>query len=211
MKGLYIPKAFEQNDENKLYQFIRENSFGILFSQTENGPFATHLPFIVEEGRLVSHFAKANPHWRSLDGSDVLVIFHGPHVYISPTWYEDDKTVPTWNYTAVHVSGKVSIVEDKKSLQESLAKLIYVNEQFEENPWATQFDLPYIERLMKGIVGVVIEIQEIEGKWKLNQHHPLERQKNTIKGLQKSNQLYAKHIASLMESNISKVEEKEET
>lgn len=199
---MYIPKAFKVTDREQLINFIKENSFGILFSQINGEPFATHLPFIVEQNCLMSHFAKANPHWQLLDEQQVLVVFHGPHAYISPTWYQEENTVPTWNYTAVHVIGKVKIVKEPKQLQETLEKTIRFNEQFERTPWQANFDAHAINGMMNSIVGVEVSIGAIEGKWKMNQHHPVQRQQNTIEGLLQSSQIYAKQVANLMKRNV---------
>lgn len=199
---MYIPKAFKVTEREQLNNFIEQNSFGILFSKLNDEPFATHLPFVVEKDCLLSHFAKANPHWQLLDGQRVLVVFHGPHAYISPTWYQEENTVPTWNYTAVHVEGKVKIVKEAECLQDILEKTIHFNEQFEPNPWRANFDAQAISGMMNGIVGVEVNIETIEGKWKMNQHHPLQRQQNAIEGLMKSPQIYAKQVAKIMKKNV---------
>ncbi|MFJ7736295.1 FMN-binding negative transcriptional regulator [Lysinibacillus sp. NPDC097287] len=201
---MYIPKAFRVTDQVQLIKFIEQNSFGILFSQLNAEPFATHLPFVVEENCLLSHFAIANPQWQHLDGQQVLVVFHGPHAYISPTWYQEENTVPTWNYTAVHVVGKVKVVKESERLQDILEKTIHFNEQFETNPWQANFDAKAISGMMNGIVGVEVNIESIEGKWKMNQHHPVKRQQNAIEGLMQSPQIYAKQVAKLMKKNVEK-------
>src|SRR4051794_27392492 len=100
---MYVPSAFAESDLNKLHDFIERNSFGLLVSLVKGVPFATHLPFLLErnsgpDGSLVGHMARANPHWQELEAQTVLVVFSGPHAYISPTWYEAENVVPTWNY-----------------------------------------------------------------------------------------------------------------
>lgn len=87
---MYTPKRFEVNDKEKLVEFIEANSFGILFSQNENGPVATHLPFLIKGDTLIGHMAKMNSHWQEVD-KEVLVVFSGPHAYISPSWYEEEE------------------------------------------------------------------------------------------------------------------------
>lgn len=201
---MYIPKAFKVTDREQLTNFIEQNSFGLLFSQVNGEPLATHLPFVVEENSMISHFAKVNPHWQLLDGQQVLVVFHGPHAYISPTWYKEEHTVPTWNYTAVHVVGKVKIVKEPARMQAILEKTIQFNEQFEPTPWQANFDAKAISGMMNGIVGVEVIIETIEGIWKMNQHHPVQRQQNAIEGLMQSPQIYAKQVAKLMKNNIEK-------
>lgn len=205
---MYIPKAFEVNDLAKIFEFIKSHSFGILLSQEENGPFATHLPFLLDEkkgeqGVLVSHMAMANPHWKDLHNKEVLVVFPGPHTYISSTWYNDENTVPTWNYVAVHVYGTVRMIERKEELVDLLDKTVDFYEAEMPNPLKTQFDNKYVDGLMNGIVGFEVIINKIEGKWKLNQNHSVERQQNVVNGLKKSNQYDSVEIARLMEENIN--------
>ena len=109
---MYIPAAFVESDPTALHGFIEQHSFGLLVSQLDGQPFASHLPFLLDraagtQGTLIGHMARANPQWRQSDGQTALVIFSGPHAYISPTWYEADQVVPTWNYAAVHAYGKM--------------------------------------------------------------------------------------------------------
>jgi transcriptional regulator len=204
---MYIPKAFEVNDRTKLVEFIKSNSFGILFSQTEEKPFATHLPFVIDEskgenGVLIGHLAKPNPHWKNLNQKEVLVVFHGPHAYISPTWYNETNTVPTWNYVAAHIYGEFKLVENRQELKDIIEKTVAVYESDMPNPWAAEFDDKFIDGLMNGIVGFEIIIHKIEGKWKLSQNHSMQRQRNVIEGLKSSNQYNSKEIAKLMEQNL---------
>src|ERR1700759_3803266 len=106
---MYVPSHFAETDLATLHDFIERYSFGLLVSQVDGQPFGTHLPFLLDRsaphGTLIGHMARANPHWQSLREQPALVVFAGPHAYISPTWYEAANVVPTWNYTAVHVSG----------------------------------------------------------------------------------------------------------
>src|SRR5438874_6033211 len=104
---MYIPHAFAETDRTRLHDFIEQHSFGLLVSQFDGQPFASHLPFLLErtagpKGCLIGHMARANPQWQQLGGQSGLAIFSGPHVYVSPTWYESEQVVPTWNYVAVH-------------------------------------------------------------------------------------------------------------
>jgi transcriptional regulator len=153
---MYIPKAFKVSDKTKLFDFIKCNSFGIMFSQEENGPFATHLPFLIDanigEGVLFSHMAKPNPHWKNLNNKEVLIVFSGQHAYISPTWYNEENTVPTWNYVAVHVYGTVRIIKEKEKLFELIENTVDFYEASMPNPWSAQFDNKFIDGLMKGTV-----------------------------------------------------------
>ncbi|WP_307470937.1 FMN-binding negative transcriptional regulator [Cytobacillus purgationiresistens] len=211
---MYTPKPFMMDDKKEQFDLIKMNSFAILFSQEENGPMATHLPFYLEERSgqadvLLGHFGKQNPHWQHLNNEEVLVVFNGPHAYISPTWYKDEKSVPTWNYTAVHVYGKVRLIEDKNELVDLLKKSIEFNEAQFDAPWQADFDEKFINGLMNGIVGIEIAIQKIEGKKKLNQNHSTQKQQKAIKGLRNSQQYDAGKIADLMEANIKEIEDRQ--
>src|SRR6266516_4165261 len=115
---MYIPAAFRETRLEVVHSLIREHSFGTLVSQLDGQLFATHLPFLLDAGRgpqgtLLGHMARANPHWECFSEPDLesLVIFQGPHAYVSPSWYLSDLAVPTWNYTAVHAYGVASILE----------------------------------------------------------------------------------------------------
>src|SRR3954469_15609634 len=115
---MYIPAAFAERDLTKLHDFIEQHSFGLLVSQVDGLPFASHLPFLLDRtagphGTLIGHMARANPQWRTLAGQMALVVFSGPHAYVSPTWYEAANTVPTWNYAAVHATGRAEVVEGR--------------------------------------------------------------------------------------------------
>ena len=116
---MYVPKLYAITDKQRSYDFIRDNGFGILFSHQGSGPVASHLPFILSEepdGQdfLLGHMARANDHWRHADGNEVMVVFHGPHAYVSPTWYGEPDTVPTWNYAVVHVYGAFEALHDRE-------------------------------------------------------------------------------------------------
>ncbi|MEK4883953.1 FMN-binding negative transcriptional regulator [Bacillus sp. FSL W8-0223] len=204
---MYIPTAFRVNDQSRLVDFIKGNSFGILFSQEESGPSATHLPFFLDEktwdnGVLISHMAKQNPHWKKLNGKEVLVVFQGPHAYISASWYKDPNTVPTWNYVAVHVYGTVQIIEKKEEMVERMEKTVHFYESSMPDPWDTPFDDEFIDGLMNGIVVFEISINKMEGKWKLSQNHSIERQQNVINGLKTSGQYQSAELAKIMEQNM---------
>ena len=204
---MYIPKHYAETDQEKLRQFIRDNGFGILFSHTGEEPMATHLPFVLDEkggdrGVLLGHVARANPQWKRADNQRVLAVFLGPHAYVSPTWYREPDTVPTWNYTAVHVYGVLRVVEDGPKVEEIIGRITEYYESFEPEPWRPDFTTDYARKMLKGIVPFEIDIEEIQGKWKLNQNHPPYRRQrvaDTLKGLPGQN---AREIAELIEAGL---------
>jgi transcriptional regulator len=205
---MYIPKAFAETDTEKLFDFIQANSFGILFSQRDGQPVATHLPFLVERslespGWLRGHMAKANPHWRELEG-EVLVVFPGPHAYISPAWYEEENVVPTWNYVAVHVYGQLSLLHEQEQLWQIVEDTVKFYEAARPAPWSLNGSRAYAEKLLKGIVGFKIEITRLEGKWKLSQNHPVARQERVVNTLGQSPDQNSREIAQLMAENLKR-------
>jgi transcriptional regulator len=204
---MYIPAAFAESDQAKLHDFIEWHSFGLLVSQQDGIPFATHLPFLLErdagaQGRLIGHVARANPQWRQADGQTVLAIFSGPHVYVSPSWYEAEQVVPTWNYVAVHVYGQLTVVEDREVLRELVRKMVAVYERAMARPWMFDGSTVFMERMLTQIVGFHIPIQRIEGKWKLNQNHPVERRKKVIGVLEELGDENSQAVAAMMKAML---------
>lgn len=205
---MYIPKAFEVKDQERLVQFIRKNSFGILFSHKDNDMQCTHLPFLIEntEGkyRLIGHFAKANPQWKHANNK-VLVVFQGPHTYISPSWYKEQNAVPTWNYVAVHFYGELRLIDDQQRIIDIMKQSVDFYESAMEHPWEADFNDSYVEGMMKGIVCFEIVVDRLEGKWKLNQNHSIERQTKVISALKNKGDKSALEVAQLMEENVQAV------
>lgn len=200
---MYIPKHFENKDTKAIEDFIVKNSFAILTSIVDGKPWATHIPLeleIVDGGKwqLHGHLSKANPQAKSLrDGMDVLAIFNGPHAYVSSGWY-GHANVPTWNYIAVHLSGKVSINTDDELL-EHLTKLTRHYESTMEKPQdVTAMPHDMVRSQMNGIVGFTVEVEEISGKWKLSQNRNEADFKNVIAELEKLDAYDSKIIAAEM-------------
>ena len=203
---MYIPKQFKLDDEETIYQFIEKYSFATLFSQHNGEPYATHLPlvFYKSENALYGHFARPNEQWKDAENQQVLAIFHGPHAYISPSWYETTKAVPTWNYVAIHVYGKMELIEDQNVILESLNDMVKKYESPDSPYNLNDVDPAYIDGLSKGIVAFKIHITKIEAKAKLSQNHSVERQELVIKQLENTSQQDQIQIASLMKKNLQK-------
>ncbi|WP_423800954.1 FMN-binding negative transcriptional regulator [Neobacillus sp. SAB-20_R2A] len=201
---MYVPNHFKIDDEEILYDFMEKNSFATLVSQHNGEPYATHLPLTIhkEEGVLYGHFARPNGQWKDIENQKVLVIFQGPHSYISPSWYETNKAVPTWNYVAVHVYGQLEIVEDGQELLDALAEMVTTYEKPNSSYQLKDVDPGFIEGMTKGIVGFRINITKIEGKAKLSQNHTVERQELVIKQLESSTDQNDRLIADLMRRNL---------
>jgi transcriptional regulator len=201
---MYIPKHFKINDENVIFDLIEKNSFATLFSQHNGEPYATHLPFILnkDERALYGHFARANGQWKDIQNQQVLVIFQGPHCYISPSWYETKMAVPTWNYVAAHIYGEMEIVENNEEVLDALRQMVEKYETPDSSYQLDEVDSSYVEGLSKGIVGFKIKINRIEGKAKLSQNHPKERQELVIKQLENTPLENNRKMANLMKANL---------
>jgi transcriptional regulator len=179
---MYNPPAFKVEDLNRQHQLIREHPLGLLISLGPDGLQASPLPFhLVPEGsvfgRLQAHLSRANPHWKTLDGHDVLVVFQGPDAYVTPMWYrsrsEHGKVVPTWNYVMVQVHGTVRVMDDPEWVRSQITRLTHAHESPRAEPWhVTDAPASYIDAQIKGIVGLEIDIRRIEGKWKVSQNRP---------------------------------------
>lgn len=163
---MYIPRHFAVEDPAILERIVRENGFGILISQSKEGPFASHLPMHLADGMLIGHMAKANPHWKLFDGTPTLAIFSGPHAYVSPRLYVTAPNVPTWNYVTVHVYGTPRVVDDARA-REILE--ISLSELDSELPRTEELEA-YIHRQLAGVTAFEMPISKLEGKFKLNQN-----------------------------------------
>lgn len=204
---VYVPKHFAETDRGILQGLIRDYGFGILVTaRSGEAPFATHLPFVLaaEEGAngtLRAHMARANPHWRALDGNtEALCIFQGPHAYISPNWYDPEvDAVPTWNYAVVHAYGVPRIVDEPAAVRAQQAELVAAYEAGMPEPWTMERrPAGYIDAMLKGIVAFEVPIARLEGKFKLNQNHPPANRKGAIAGLRRAGDPLAAAVADLM-------------
>ena len=198
---MYIPHHYKNENIEEVKAFLKENSFGILINQVDGTPWATHIPLeldIDDNGNdiLVSHIARANPQWKSFkDNDEVLCIFNGPHSYISSSWYKEEE-VPTWNYIAVHVYGKIKILSEE-DVMESMFKLVDKYEARSKNPISLNNLSKKTLRQVKGVVGFQITIATIQAAYKLSQgrEHDHERIINELENTEKPT---AKDIAKMM-------------
>ena len=179
-------------------------SFATLVTQQDGVPVATHLPFLLETGRgtygtLRAHIACGNAQWKSFNGEqEALVIFQGPHAYISPSWYEVELSVPTWNYAAVHAYGVPEIIEDNAVLYDLLKALIQKHESQFEKSWDFQLPDDYVQKMMRGIVGFEIRITRLDGKFKMSQNRTDVEQQQVIAALRDSQDELHNGVAELM-------------
>ncbi len=197
---MYIPEHFRIHDEQVLRQFAASNSFGLLITQSAEGLIASHLPMLLEGGSLVAHLARANPQARDIEaGISALAIFHGPHAYVSPSWYSDpEHSVPTWNYTAVHITGKPQVISEASAVKELLQRLVSQFESGRENPWGFNLESPDIDNLLRGIVAFQMPIETMEGKFKLSQNRPIGDRGRVMWSLKSSESQMDQQVADMM-------------
>jgi len=204
---MYIPRRYEEKDKEKIHSFIRENAFGILISTKDDVAAGTHIPLLLEkdtDGRdvLMGHISRGNEQKFALtDGAKVLVIFAGPHAYISPRWYTQ-MNVPTWNYIAVHVYGTVKIVEGDE-LHAALRRLMDHYEHPMPQPVKVE-EIPeksYNENF-RGIIGFKIYIDEMQAAYKLSQNRDEESYHHVIRELEKGDDV-AKGVAEEMKKKAN--------
>ncbi len=201
---MYIPKHFVMQDHEAIYDFIEKFSFGMLISNHSGSPVATHLPLLLDRnhGCLTGHFASPNNQWRDIANQEVLVVFQGPHTYISPSWYESDQSVPTWNYAAVHVYGEVELVEEEQEVIKTLNKMVEKYEGPDGSYRLDRLDTQLLAGLMRGIVCFKITITRMEAKAKLSQNHSQERRERVINQLESQPGDNARQIAAMMRSGL---------
>ena len=205
---MYIPKAFRVSDNSTLDAFITHHSFATLVSTVDGSLFATHLPLILDRppsspGVLLGHVARANPHWRAFDGKqEALAVFHGPHAYISPSWYTTSPAVPTWNYSAVHVYGVPHVVADDLRLADIVDRLVAFYEAGMPAPWSGVLPADFKANLLKAIVGFTMEITRVEGKFKLGQNRSLGDQLGVVRHLEASADPVAQALGALTKRQL---------
>ncbi|KRA00140.1 transcriptional regulator [Mesorhizobium sp. Root157] len=209
---MYQPPLFKEDDLQVQQALIRAHPLGMLITAPPGGPTANVFPFHLDtqrspKGTLQAHMAKANGQWQEIrDGAPALVVFQGVESYITPSWYatkqETGKVVPTWNYVMVQVRGRSTVIDDAEWLHAHVSTLTGAHEAGRQDPWAVN-DAPenYIQSQIKGIVGLEIEIAEIEGKWKVSQNRPAADRARVAESLASSDEpLHNARLAELVRS-----------
>lgn len=188
---MYVPEAFAVDDIPRLQDFMEQFNFATLVTGRAGELIASHIPFLLDRsveprGALRAHIAIRNPQLKDLqDGSQALVIFQGPHTYISPSWYVNPENVPTWNYTAVHAYGAPKI-GNKSAMIALLKDLTAKQEASFERPWNFDSEAAWVQKLLNDIVAFEIRIEKLEGKFKLNQNRKPEDRAGVIEALSTS-------------------------
>ena len=190
---MYLPDVFEETRPEVLWDLVARQPLGLLITAGPEGPLASPLPFLGVEAegrlRLTCHLARPNPHLEALAGArDCLVVFQGAEAYVTPSWYpskaETERVTPTWNYEMVQVRGIPTLRPERDWLAAHVAALTAAQESRRPAPWAPS-DAPadYIDSMLRGIVGLEIEITEIRGKWKMSQNRLAQDADGAARGL----------------------------
>jgi transcriptional regulator len=226
--AMYSPPAFKLNDSEAAFELMRRHAFATVVTVVDGAPFVSHLPVLVEReassGELVllGHLARANPHWRhfgaagaasgaarssggtgtgsSPDVSETLFIFHGPHTYVTPSWYADPDNVPTWNYAVVHAYGMPELVDDYEGLHAILKRTVDELESREPRPWQLE-SIPeeFKQDLARGIVGFRAKVVRLDAKFKLSQNRADADRLGVIEGLRGRTDDQSRGVLALME------------
>lgn len=205
---MYIPRYFKITNVDEIWEFVQKNAFGTIVTTNQGKPIATHLPLqLIREGDtyyITGHIAYGNPQWRTFETCEnVLVMFQGPHAYISSSWYKQEN-VPTWNYQAVHVYGTASTLNEEE-LKQDLAMLLQKYEKHRENPVLWDMLSPQLlEKELKGIVGFKIKVQEVQAANKLSQNRKDEDYQNIVSKLYEQKDMNSQQMAQVMERKFQK-------
>ena len=205
---MYVPQHFREERPDVLARAIRDIQFALFVTAVDGKYFASHLPTVLKQANgaftLEAHVARANEHWKALSSRpNSLAVFQGPQTYVSPSWYESKrqhgKVVPTWNYVVVHAHGRLETVADRDWLLAHIGDLVAANESGRAQPWALS-DAPadFIDAMSRGIVGLRMTVDRLEGKWKMSQNRSQADRAGTLAGLSASEKPQDRSVAAVM-------------
>ena len=187
---LYLPQAFEPAERAAAARLMHDHPFATLCTPAVPEPHLSHVPLLLQpscepHGTLIGHVARANPHWRHLAGAESIAIFHGPHAYVSPSWYGDPSSmVPTWNYATVHAHGTVDVVDDPIESRRILEALVHRFEAHRDAPWELAMPESRVEALVGAIVAFRMRIRRLDAKFKLSQNRTRDDRSRVIAALE---------------------------
>jgi len=206
---MYVPRFNEVSDENELRAMVASlGSAELITTGTEGYPRATLLPIVWDGDTVIAHFARANPHWQTIvEDSPALLVCAGPQAYISPTWYaakaERGRVVPTWNYSAVHLTGRIRVHDDVEWLRSAVTLLTDHHEGGREERWqVTDAPAAFIDGQLRGIVGVEVTLEKVEGKAKLSQNRSEADRRGVVEGLSASGNVEDMIVADQMRNDL---------
>ena len=202
---MYSPSYNQLEDRAELVAFMRANGFPVLVTGTGGSLVASHLPAMIsaekEQIMLDMHMAKSNPQWKEFFDDEVMVVFSGPHAYVSPRWYADKERVPTWNYAAVHAYGMPKIISSRDEKHASQRRLV----EALDPRWLPSFDAlrpAYVEQMLGGIVNFQIKVTRVETRWKLSQNRDRAEMEAIAAQLDKSQDSVEKALAALTRKHL---------
>ena len=206
---MYVPQQFDETDVTVMHRLIRSHPLGTVVTMTAAGLDANHIPIVLQPGpgplgTLHGHVSRANPLWREASPSvDALIIFQGPEAYISPSWYpakqEHGKVVPTWNYVVVHAHGRLRAIDDPAWVRAHVDQLTQTHEAHRRVPWqVTDAPADFIASLVKGIVGLELEVTRLTGKWKVGQNRSAADREGAATALESEGTGAARAMADLV-------------
>ena len=212
---MYVPEMFALEDPQRVAEVMTRFNFALFVTALPGrAPTATHLPFMYDaergpHGTLVAHMAKANPHWRDFAalaeaGQEALVVFWGPHGYVSPSWYGPGDAVPTWNYIAVHAYGAPRLIEDATEVRAMLERLVAIHEAGSAAPWSmARNDEKYTARMQRGIAAFEIPVTRLEAKAKLSQNKTPGIRGRVVASLRAASDAESQVLAEWMEALVA--------
>jgi transcriptional regulator len=201
---MYSPSYNRLEDRAELMAFMRSNSFALLVTGTGGTLHASHLPVQIRADKnivLDMHMAKNNPQWQEFFDDEVMVVFSGPHAYVSPRWYEEQERVPTWNYAAVHAYGVAKLIDERKRKHQNQRELVRTLDP----QWLPKFDAlrpEYVDKMLDGIVNFEIEVTRLETRWKLSQNRSRREQELIARQLEKSGDSSERALAALTRRHL---------
>ena len=203
---MYSPSYNRLQDRAELLEFMRANSFAVLVTGTGGTLHASHLPVMIHQHAdtivIDSHMAKNNPQWHEFFDDEAMLIFAGPHAYVSPRWYEERERVPTWNYAAVHAYGIPRIISDARLKHESQRRLVAALDP----QWLPQFDAlrqEYVDKMLDGIVNFQLAVTRLETRWKLSQNRSRREQELIAARLEQSADSFERALAALTRKHLT--------
>jgi transcriptional regulator len=203
---MYAPPYNHLEDNAELLSFLRANNFALLVTGTGGELHASHLPVLVEERGatlvLVMHMAKANPQWQQFFDDEVMVVFSGPHAYVSPRWYAQKERVPTWNYAAVHAYGKVRVVDGRDAKHDAQEKLVLHHDPAWESGFRA-LSRGYMDDMLAGIVNFEVEVTRLQTRWKLSQNRGRDEMERIAAALETSADSSERALAALTRRHLA--------
>lgn len=187
--AVYVPAHFAADDRAVIARLVHDHPFATLVTPASPEPLVTHLPLLrvadcEPHGTLLGHFARANPHVAGAGGAESIAIFHGPHAYVSPSWYaEPAAAVPTWNYAVVHAHGTLELAREPGETRAILDALIQRFESGRAKPWQPGLERARFDAMVAAIVGFRMKIRRLDAKFKLSQNRSDEDRRRVARAL----------------------------